>query len=148
MGFATDTVERRGKPGGFMTRKEMAAAVLALATVVSVAVRAETPLSYTKDVEPIFLDHCSDCHGGDNPKKGLDLSKGKGYANLLQHKSQEVPLMTLVKAGDPAGSYMWLKVSHTATEGRGMPRTIFGAKKLPQPQLDTVRDWITQGAQP
>jgi mono/diheme cytochrome c family protein len=130
-----------------MTRKETAGLVLAAAAV-AMAVRADTPLSYAKDVEPIFLKHCSDCHGGDSPKKGLDLSTGKGYANLLQHKSQEEPLMQFVKAGDPAGSYLWLKVFHTATEGRGMPRTLFGAKKLPQDQLDAVREWIIQGAQP
>jgi len=131
-----------------MTRKEMTVVALALAAVVVLAVRADTPLSYAKDVEPMFIKDCSDCHGGDSPKKGLDLSKDKGFANLLQHKSQEEPLMQLVKAGDPAASYLWLKVSHTATEGRGMPRTIFGAKKLPQAQLDTVRDWIIQGANP
>ena len=131
-----------------MMRKETIVIALAVASVAALVVRASTPPSYAKEVEPIFLKHCSDCHGGDNSKKGLDLSNDKGYANLLQHKSQEEPLMQLVKAGDPAASYLWLKVSHTATEGRGMPRTIFGAKKLPQAQLDTVRDWIIQGANP
>jgi len=131
-----------------MSRKKMISVVVALAAVTALAVKADAPLSYAKDVEPLFLKHCADCHGGDSPKKGLDLSSGKGYANLLEHKSQEEPLMQLVKAGDPAGSYLWLKVSHTATEGRGMPRTIFGAKKLPQDQLDTVRNWIIQGANP
>ena len=131
-----------------MTRKETIAIALAVASVAALAVRAGTPPSYAKDVEPIFIKHCADCHGGDSPKKGLDLSQDKGYATVLQRKSQEEPLMQLVKAGDPAASYLWLKVSHTATEGRGMPRTIFGAKKLPQPQLDTVKEWIIQGANP
>ncbi|HVN76929.1 MAG TPA: c-type cytochrome domain-containing protein [Thermoanaerobaculaceae bacterium] len=131
-----------------MSRTETISLVAALAVVTALAVRADAPLSYVKDVEPIFAKHCAECHGGDNPKKGLDLSVGKGYANLLQHKSQEEPLMQLVKAGEPAASYLWLKVSHTATEGRGMPRTIFGAKKLPQEQLDLVRNWIIQGANP
>ncbi|MBZ5589239.1 MAG: hypothetical protein LAO05_11820 [Acidobacteriia bacterium] len=131
-----------------MPRKEMTAIALGLIPLLALAVRASTPLSYATDVEPVFVKQCAECHGGDSPKKGLDLSLNKGYANLLQHKSQEEPLMQLVKAGDPATSYLWLKVSHTATEGRGMPRTLFGAKKLPQAQLDTVRDWIIQGAQP
>ncbi len=131
-----------------MKRKDITATALALATAAALAVRADTPLSYAKDVEPIFLKHCGDCHGAENPKKGLDLSKGNGYADLVQHKSQEEPLMPLVKAGDPAGSYLWLKVSHTATEGRGMPRTFLGSKKLPQAELDTVRNWIIQGANP
>ncbi len=132
-----------------MSRTEMVAMVAALVAVTVVAaVGADAPLSYAKDVEPIFLKHCAECHGAENPKKGLDLSQGKGYADLLQHKSQEEPLVQLVKAGDPAASYLWAKLSHTATEGRGMPRTIFGAKKLPQADLDTVRNWISQGANP
>lgn len=131
-----------------MGRKGVIAVAAGFVVVVVAAVRAQTPPSYAKDVEPIVVKRCAECHGGDNPKKGLDLSKGKGFANLTQHKSQEEPLMALVKAGDPAGSYLWLKVSHTATEGRGMPRTLFGAKKLPQEQLDTIRNWIIQGANP
>ena len=131
-----------------MTRKETIVVALAVASAAALAARAGTPPSYAKDVEPIFIKHCAECHGGDSPKKGLDLSKDKGYANLLQHKSQEEPLMQFVKAGDPAASYLWLKVSHTSTEGRGMPRTLFGAKKLPQDQLDLVKDWIVQGANP
>ncbi len=130
-----------------MSRRELISLVVALAAVTAMAVRAETPLSYAKDVEPVFVKRC-DCHGGNNPKKGLDLSLGKGYAALLQHKSEWEPLMQLVKAGDPAASYLWLKLSHTATEGRGMPRTLFGSKKLPQAELDTVRNWIVQGANP
>ncbi len=130
-----------------MSRVDTISLLVAVAVATALAAGAQTPLSYAKDVEPMFVKHCADCHGGDSPKKGLDLSAGKGYANL-QHKSQEEPLMQLVKAGDPAASYLWLKVSHTATEGRGMPRTIFGSKKLPQADLDTVRNWIIQGANP
>ncbi|MDD5565123.1 MAG: hypothetical protein PHQ91_15525 [Thermoanaerobaculaceae bacterium] len=124
------------------------AAMFAFAGAAALTVRAQAPVSYARDVEPIVVKACANCHGGDNPKKGLDLSAGKGFADLTQHKSQESPLMALVKPGDPAGSYLWLKVSHTATEGRGMPRTLFGAKKLPQAELDTIRDWIIQGANP
>jgi len=131
-----------------MTRTEMTTLALLLAAVVTSAVRAEAPLSYAKDIEPVFQKECADCHGGASPKKGLDLSQGKGYANLLQHKSQEEPLMQFVKTGDPAASYLWLKLSHATKEGRGMPRTTFGAKTLPKADLDAVNNWITQGANP
>ncbi len=124
------------------------AAALVAAGVWTLAAWAQAPLSYAKDVEPIFVKACANCHGGNSPKKGLDLSLGKGYADLTGRRSQESPTMDLVKPGDPAGSYLWLKLSHTALEGRGMPRTLFGAKKLPQAELDTVREWIIQGAKP
>ena len=29
-----------------------------------------------------------------------------------------------------------------------MPRTMFGAKKLPQEQLDLIERWIREGAKP
>jgi len=129
-----------------MVRKELI--LVALAAAVAVAARAETPVSYAKDIEPIFVKACSKCHGEDNPKKGLDVSAGKGFGQLVGVKSAEVPEMARVKAGDPAASYLWLKVSHTATQGKGMPRTLFGAKKLPQADLDLIQQWIVQGANP
>jgi mono/diheme cytochrome c family protein len=131
-----------------MTRKELVLVALLAAGVVTLAAQAETPVSYAKDIEPIFVKECGKCHGGDNPKKGLDLSDGKGYAQLVGVDSVEEPKMARVKAGDPAGSYLWLKLTHTASKGRGMPRTLFGAKKLPQSDLDLVQKWITQGANP
>jgi hypothetical protein len=131
-----------------MTRTELTLVVLLVASVLAMAARAQAPLSYAKDVEPIIVKACSECHGGDSPKKGLDLSGGKGFEHLVGVKGQEVPEMLLVKAGDPAGSYLWLKVTHTATQGKGMPRTLFGAKKLPQAELDVIQNWIIQGANP
>jgi mono/diheme cytochrome c family protein len=104
--------------------------------------------SYKKDVEPIFLAECGDCHSGARPKKGLDLGEGKGYASLVNKPSQEVPGVLLVKPGDPEGSYLWQKLQHTAKEGKGMPRTIFSSRKLPEAQLQVVKEWIETGANP
>ena len=112
------------------------------------AAQSGSALSYARDVEPIFLAECGDCHGAEKPKKGLDLSAGKGHAALVGRPSQEVPDTLLVKAGDPAASYLWAKLQHTTSEGKGMPRTIFGAKKLAPEQLDLVERWIRDGAQP
>ncbi len=131
-----------------MARKELVAVAVVLGTLLALAVTGQSPVSYAKDVEPIFVKACGECHGGDNPKKGLDLSKGKGYQGIVGVKSQEIPAMALVKPGEPAASYLWLKLTHTATEGRGMPRTLFSSKKLPQSQLDIVQNWIIQGANP
>jgi mono/diheme cytochrome c family protein len=131
-----------------MARKELLAVVVVLVVVLALAARAQSPVSYANDVEPVFVKACAECHGGDNPKKGLDLSTGKGYARLVDIKSQEVPAMVLVKAGEPAASYLWLKLTHTATEGKGMPRTMFSSKTLPQAELDLVQNWIIHGAKP
>ncbi len=118
--------------------------LVALAAVVA----SQTPRSYEKDVEPIFLKECGDCHGSERPKKGLDLSQGKGYANLVNRQSVEVPDLPLVKPGDAENSYLWHKLEHRAKEGKGMPRGIFSSRKLPAEQLAVIREWIEQGAQP
>jgi len=122
---------------------------LSLAVVGAAMVAGEQPAPlYARDIEPIFLKECGDCHGADNPKKGLDLSAGKGLEHLLGVTSQSEPEYVLVKSGDPAASYLWMKLNHTNKQGKGMPRGLFTAKKLPQEQLDLVGRWITAGAQP
>ncbi|MBI4916741.1 MAG: hypothetical protein HY825_12910 [Acidobacteria bacterium] len=132
-----------------MRSKAVVVVVVALAGCIALALaQTGSPLSYARDVEPIFLAECGDCHGAEKPKKGLDLSAGKGHAALVGRPSQEVVDTLLVKTGDPAASYLWAKLQHTASEGKGMPRTIFGAKKLTLEQLDLIERWIRDGAQP
>jgi len=122
--------------------------VVLTGSIVFAVAQTGSPVSYARDVEPIFLAECSDCHSADKPKKGLDLSAGKGQGNLVDRPSQEVKEILLVKAGNAAGSYLWAKLNHTTSEGKGMPRTMFGSKKLPQEQLDLIERWIKDGAQP
>ena len=131
-----------------MRARELAVVAAVLGGALAYATAQEGGISYANDVEPVFLAECGDCHGAESPKKGLDLSKGRGLANLLDRQSQEVDGVVLLKAGDPAASYLWQKLTHTASEGKGMPRTMFGAKKLPQEQLDVVERWIREGAKP
>jgi hypothetical protein len=131
-----------------MRVRELVMVALVLVGALAYAAAEEGSLSYAKDVEPVFLAQCGDCHSAENPKKGLDLSAGKGLANLLDRPSQEVDGVPLLKAGDPAASYLWQKLTHTAAEGKGMPRTMFGASKLPPEQLDLIERWIREGAKP
>lgn len=125
-----------------------AATILLLGAGVVSAIGQDTPLSYAKDVRPLFAKECSDCHGAKKPKKGLDLLGQRGAEVLVNRSSQEVPDVVLVKPGDPDGSYLWQKLTHTAKEGKGMPRTLFSSKMLPQQELDVVRRWIEGGAEP
>ena len=49
---------------------------------------------------------------------------------------------------DPEASYLWRKVDHTAPVGKGMPRTLFGAKRLPEREVELFRRWIETGENP
>lgn len=119
-----------------------------LAVLAAALASSQVTRSYTAEVEPIFVKECGECHGGERPKKGLDLSAGKGFANLVGKKSVEVPELLLVAPGDPEGSYLWHKLQHTAKEGKGMPRGIFSSRKLTDAELKVIREWIEQGARP
>ena len=131
-----------------MRAREFALVGVILSGALAYAVAQDGVLSYAKDVEPVFIAECGDCHSAEDPKKGLDLSQGRGVANMLDRPSQEDDGVLLLKAGDPAASYLWQKLTHTAAEGKGMPRTMFGAKKLSQDQLDLIERWISEGAKP
>lgn len=124
------------------------AAVVPVGLIAAAAVLAASdPLSYARDVEPIMVAACGDCHGPSRPKKGLVLTQN-GRENLLNVPSQLEPNRLLVTAGDPAASYLWTKLEHRQQEGKGMPRTIFSAKKLPAEQLELIERWIEEGAAP
>lgn len=118
------------------------------AILVAALATPQAPRSYKTDVEPILVKECGECHGGERPKKGLDLTAGKGFVNLVGRKSAEVPELLLVAPGDPENSYLWHKLQHTAREGKGMPRGIFSSRKLGERELQVIREWIEQGANP
>ena len=102
--------------------------------------------SYRDHVEPVVIDRCLSCHTADEPKAELVLEPGQGYDQLVGRASVQVPAMQLVVPGDPAGSYLWRKLDGTAAVGEGMPRTLFGTRRLPEPELDRLRRWIEDGA--
>lgn len=131
-----------------MGRTGVVVTVFMAAVVLAAAVGSEQALSYSADVEPIFIKDCLRCHGSSSPKKGLDLSSGKGLAAMLDQPSVDVPGSMLLVAGDPEASVLWHKLEHSHSKGRGMPRTLFGARKLSQEELDLIRRWIEQGALP
>ncbi len=108
----------------------------------------DEPVSYAAHLEPLVIAHCLGCHESEEPKAELVLEEGVGYGELIGRRSVQRPEMALVEPGDPTNSYLWLKLQHTATEGKGMPRTLSGSKKLRPTELELYRRWIVGGALP
>jgi len=106
------------------------------------------PASYRDHVEPLVIDRCLSCHTADEPKAQLVLEPGRGYGQLVGRSSVQVPEMHLVVPGDPEDSYLWRKLDGTVSVGEGMPRTLFGTRRLPEPELERFRRWIEDGALP
>ena len=106
------------------------------------------PVSYSAHLEPLVIARCLGCHESEEPKAKLILESGVGYDRLVGRRSVQVPKMALVEPGYPDASYLWLKLQHRAPEGKGMPRTLTGTKKLRPTELALYRRWIKDGAKP
>ncbi len=108
----------------------------------------EAPVSYAAHLEPLVIAHCLSCHESEEAKGKLVLDPGIGYERLVGSRSIQDPEMALVEPGDPERSYLWLKLQHVTKEGKGMPRTLTGSKKLRPAELELYRRWIEGGALP
>ena len=108
----------------------------------------QEPVSYAEHLEPLVIAHCLSCHDSEEAKAKLVLDPGVGYERLVGPRSRQQPEMALVEPGDPEHSYLWLKLQHVTEEGKGMPRTLTGSKKLRPAELELYRRWIEGGAKP
>jgi hypothetical protein len=92
-------------------------------------------------VEKLLVGNCAGCHP---PNQGLDLTAGHVYASIVNVPTREDPSLLRVKPGDPAASYLYLKVS-LAKPPRGARMPLAGPP-LSSDELTTLRAWIQQGA--
>lgn len=91
------------------------------------------PVSYAKDVVPIFKDKCSVCHGS------LGGWNAKSYETVMQSGDNAPGIVP----GNVAGSLLAQKLQGTQKSGGIMPP----GGKLPQKELQIILDWIAAGAQ-
>lgn len=91
----------------------------------------------------VFTPICTSCHAGGAAPQGLRLEDGVSFAMLVNVPSVEVPSILRVDPGNPDDSYLIQKIEGTAAVGGRMP---LGGSRLPQPTIDAMRQWITDGA--
>jgi mono/diheme cytochrome c family protein len=93
----------------------------------------------------IFGAICTNCHTGSNAPRGLRLdSEENSYAFLVKHAADEVPELMRVNPGNPNTSYIIRKLEGASgIVGSRMP---LGGPYLNQVQINSVRDWIANGA--
>lgn len=111
------------------------------------------PLAPTfTNVQKVFSSICTECHIAGVE---LDLAPSVSYANLvgvmapsyLNPPTDESCGGVLVVPGDPAASYLYLKLTTTPCAGSQMPVTELGAPApLPACELAALHDWIAAGA--
>ncbi len=101
--------------------------------------------SFTSIQDNVFTPICTACHAGAGAPAGLRLDSANSYALLVGVASQEAPAFQRVAAGDPNNSYLIKKLEGTASVGGRMP---LGGTALTQADINVIRQWITDGAQP
>ena len=97
-------------------------------------------VNFDEDIQPIFDENCVTCHGGDNPRAGMSLERGKSYDNLVGVVSTGYAPNLRVYPGYPDSSVLYQKVSYSGVFGQGMPPT----GKLRQEYIDLIYRWIVQ----
>lgn len=100
-------------------------------------------------VQAIFSAKCS-CHltspGLSNGQ--LELSEGAAYDNLVGVPSPKATMTSRVEPGDPAVSYLYLKLTGDYLKvpgGTGDPMPVIGGP-LSDTELMTIEAWISAGA--
>ncbi|MCH9023087.1 MAG: hypothetical protein IID32_10040, partial [Planctomycetes bacterium] len=90
-------------------------------------------ITYQDHIQPIFRNSCGNCHNADKAKGGLDLST---YSAAMAGSSGG----EILTAGDADDSILYLAVTHQ--EEPTMPPK---QDKLPQKELDLIKNWIIGG---
>jgi mono/diheme cytochrome c family protein len=91
------------------------------------------PVSYSRQVAPIFALHCNGCHGDDG---GLGT---RSHAGLMRGGN----LGKVVIPGDAESSLLVHFLEGRRGEAHRMP---LGGRPLSPVQIETIRRWIAEGA--
>ncbi|MGB3525053.1 MAG: c-type cytochrome [Flavobacteriales bacterium] len=97
--------------------------------------------AYFTEVAAIFHAKCWLCHP---PYGGMDLIPSEAYVNLVNVTSTNYAPEKRVVPGNLDASVLWHKVSGDGIYGTMMPPP--GYTQLTLEELQTIQDWIDQGA--
>lgn len=102
-------------------------------------------------VKPLLETNCGGCHGGTAPQGDFDVltdTDENGLFERLMSLSTQLTEMPLITPGDPANSYLWLKVTgDPSIMGLAMPiDPLEGTRTLSDGALADLETWIINGA--
>ncbi len=108
----------------------------ALASLALTSAAAELPVDFAKEIEPILIKRCSECHGPDKQKANLRLdSRASALAEPKSGKPALVP-------GHPDQSGVLARVTSADPDELMPPK---GARLTPD-EVGSLRRWIAAGA--
>ncbi len=101
--------------------------------------RAETKISFNRDIRPILSENCFACHGIDQENRAAELRLDLRDAALGQSGGEPA-----IIPGNPTGSPLWQRVMAEDPDEIMPPAD--SHKTLTDEQKETLRQWIQQGA--
>ncbi len=103
---------------------------------VSLLAQSAKKADFGRDVQPILREHCFGCHGPSQQMRGLRLDQRRAAMpnRVGANGASIIP-------GNSAASPLYLKLT-TPRQGLQMPP----AGPLNEAQIDTIRNWIDEGA--
>ena len=120
-----------------MLRSLAALVIVAGASCVEAADRVD----FNRDVRPIFSENCLSCHGPDAVKREAGLRLDVSDQSMWKGESGKVAIIP----GSPDTSELVHRIT-SASPDELMPPPESG-KKLTPKQIETLRQWITEGAE-
>ncbi|HEY2090391.1 MAG TPA: hypothetical protein VGJ81_00750 [Thermoanaerobaculia bacterium] len=101
--------------------------------------------TFTRVQNEVFTPTCTKlgCHDLIGRQSDQVLTASQSYNQIVNHPSVEMPSLSRVTPLDPAGSYLYRKITGAGITGDRMPQ---GGPFLSDAQIKLVRDWIRRGA--
>ncbi|MCB1063092.1 MAG: hypothetical protein KDN20_09250 [Verrucomicrobiae bacterium] len=97
-------------------------------------------LDYEKDIMPIFMEKCADCHSSQSEKV-----KGALKFDDAEHFQKRFDKNSVVVPGDFDASYLFLTLFRPEDDDDAMPPKGKG-ERLTADEVKLVLEWITEGA--
>jgi mono/diheme cytochrome c family protein len=96
-------------------------------------------VDFQRDIQPLFAEHCYECHGPDKQKGGLDLTKREGAVKVLESGA------VAVVAGHPEKSEALARLTAKDEDDVMPPKK--KAKRPTKEQVELLKKWIAAGAE-
>jgi hypothetical protein len=116
----------------------LVAPVALIASFLSTAAAAESPLRFERDIRPLLSENCYACHGPGQQEAGLRLDSAEDAGRELDSGSRAIV------AGDPAASELVARIN--ATDHDVIMPPPHSKKMLSAEQKDLLTRWIQAGA--
>lgn len=98
------------------------------------------PVDFARDVQPLFAEHCLECHGPDDSKGGLVLTSRELALKALKSGAHGIV------PGKPEQSEMISRLASDDPEEQMPPPKHRAKHPLKARDIEVLRQWITEGA--